>query len=203
MKQAEISRATMGRLPGYLNYLRSLSKETRFISSTAIAKGLELGEVQVRKDLSAVCGAGKPKVGYDVSALAESLEAALGTHSKGEAIIVGAGKLGLALLGFGGFSEYGIRISHAFDNDPSKLSASVLPLGELPQYCRQHRIEIGIITVPSEAAQQTADLLTSNGIKAIWSFSTVRLQTPENVTVQYENLALSLAHLHQKVKASN
>ena len=58
MKQTEISRATMGRLPGYLNYLRSLSKETRFISSTAIAKELELGEVQVRKDLSAVCGAG-------------------------------------------------------------------------------------------------------------------------------------------------
>ena len=118
MKQTEISRATMGRLPGYLNYLRSLSKETRFISSTAIAKELELGEVQVRKDLSAVCGAGKPKVGYDVSALAESLETTLGTHSKGEAIIVGAGKLGLALLGFGGFSEYGIKISRAFDNDP-------------------------------------------------------------------------------------
>jgi len=203
VKQTEISRATMGRLPGYLNYLRSLSKETRFISSTAIAKELELGEVQVRKDLSAVCGAGKPKVGYDVSALAESLETTLGTHSKGEAIIVGAGKLGLALLGFGGFSEYGIKISHAFDNDPSKFSASVLPIGELPRYCRQHKIEIGIIAVPSEAAQQTAELLTNNGIKAIWSFSTVRLQVPKNVTVQYENLALSLAHLHQKVKANN
>ena len=148
MKQTEISRATMGRLPGYLNYLRSLSKETRFISSTAIAKELELGEVQVRKDLSAVCGAGKPKVGYDVSALAESLETTLGTHSKGEAIIVGAGKLGLALLGFGGFSEYGVKISHAFDNDPSKFSASVLPIGELPRYCKQHKIEIGIIAAP-------------------------------------------------------
>lgn len=198
----ELSRATMGRLPGYLAFLRSLPAGTQTISATAIAKALELGEVQVRKDLSAVCGMGKPKIGYEVTELARALEATIGSRAGCEAVIVGAGKLGLALLGFKGFSEYGLTVTHAFDLLPGNNPA-VHPIDELPSYCRLHQVEIGVITVPPEAAQDVAELLVRGGVRAIWCFAPVRLELPENVTVQYENMALSLAHLHQKVKNQN
>lgn len=200
MAKTGISRATTGRLPEYLTYVKSLPSDTRFVSATAIAKGLELGEVQVRKDLSAVCGKGKPKVGYDVEVLTGSIEAVLDTKKGCEAVIVGAGKLGKALLGFGGFSDYGIVIRKAFDVAPPSEATDILPICDLPSYCSLHQIEIGILCVPPEAAQESAELLIKSGIRAIWCFAPVRLKLPEQVTVQYENLALSLAHLHQKVK---
>lgn len=201
MPVSGISRATTGRLPEYLTYVKSLPNDIRFVSSTAIAKGLELGEVQVRKDLSAVCGKGKPKVGYDRDELLSSLETALDTRSGCEAVIVGAGKLGKALLGFGGFSDYGIIIRKAFDISPDAGSTDILPIDDLPSYCSLHQTEIGIICVPPEAAQDAADMLVRSGISAIWCFAPVRLRLPDSVKVQYENLALSLAHLHQKVKS--
>lgn len=200
MAKTGISRATTGRLPEYLTYVKSLPSDTRFVSATAIAKGLELGEVQVRKDLSAVCGKGKPKVGYDVDVLTGSIEAVLDTNKGCEAVIVGAGKLGKALLGFGGFSDYGIVIRKAFDVKPTPGATDILPISDLTSYCSLHQIEIGILCVPPEAAQESAELLIRSGIRAIWCFAPVRLKLPEQVTVQYENLALSLAHLHQKVK---
>lgn len=195
----ELSRATMGRLPGYLTYLRRLPGNG-YISATSIARELRLGEVQVRKDLSAVCGSGKPKVGYEVSVLSQSIERVLGANTGCEAIIVGAGKLGMALLSFGGFAEYGITVSHAFDLRVGKETDTVSPMEALPSYCAMHQVEIGIIAVPPEAAQEVADQLIRSGIRAIWCFATVKLHVPDGVTVQYENMALSLAHLHQKVK---
>lgn len=200
MQTSGISRATMGRLPDYLAFIRGLPKQMEYISATAIAKGLALGEVQVRKDLSAVCGAGRPKVGYAVATLSESIEAVLGTHTVCEAVIVGAGKLGMALLGYGGFAEYGISISRAFDIHTEGKPPSVLKMEELPAYCSLHQVEIGIIAVPPEAAQAAADQLVRSGIKAVWCFAPKKLTVPPGVTVQYENMALSLAHLHQKVK---
>ena len=157
----------------------------------------------MRKDLSAVCGGGKPRVGYNVGELSAALRAALGENSECEAVIVGAGKLGSALLGFGGFADYGITLRRAFDNNPAKLSDEVLPLDSLPSYCSLHQVEIGIITTPPAAAQEVADLLVRSGVRAIWCFSAVRLNVPESVTVQYENMAPSLAHLHQKVKITH
>lgn len=189
----------MGRLPGYLEHLRHLPPETKTVSATAIAKALNLGDVQVRKDLSAVCGLGRPKIGYEVSELARALEETIGAEAGCEAVIVGAGKLGRALLGFHGFSEYGLTVTRAFDlaagEDPS-----IRPIDELSAYCRTHGVEIGVITVPPEAAQSVAEQLVAAGVRAIWCFAPVRLNLAETVTVRYENMALSLAHLHQIVK---
>ncbi len=201
MERSRISRATMGRLPSYLEYLRSLPSGVMNVSSTAIARGLHYGEVQVRKDLAAVCGFGRPKVGYDAELLILALENVLGIHTLCEAVVVGAGRLGQALLGFDGFEEYGISIRAAFDAEPCD-NPMVHDISSLPTYCSEHNVEIGIITAPSEAAQSVADLLISCGVRAIFSFATVRLQVPSNVTVQYENIALSLAHLHQRLQIS-
>ena len=84
---------------------------------------------------------------------------------------------------------------------PDAGSPDILPIDDLPSYCSLHQTEIGIICVPPEAAQDAADMLVRSGISAIWCFAPVRLRLPDNVKVQYENLALSLAHLHQKVKS--
>ena len=111
-----IPKATLGRLPQYLQYLKSLPKIAgATISATAIAKGLSLGDVQVRKDLAAVSGAGKPKVGYELEALINDIERHLGYNKLTNAVLVGAGKLGRALLDYDGFEEYGVRIIAGFD----------------------------------------------------------------------------------------
>ena len=101
MKESDVSRATLGRIPAYLEYVRGLSPQTHTVSATNIAKGLGLGEVQVRKDLGVLCGSGKPKVGYVTEELIKSLESFLGC-SDGGTVIIGAGKLGRALLDYGG-----------------------------------------------------------------------------------------------------
>ena len=119
MEKCSVSKATLGRLPLYLHYLKEILKnDDEYVSATTIAKSLQLGEVQVRKDLSSVSGAGRPKIGYEVSNLIRSIEQVLGCNNQAHAIIVGAGKLGKALLNFEGFEEYGIKISAAFDLVP-------------------------------------------------------------------------------------
>ena len=121
-----ISKATLGRIPAYLKYLRTLPSSVETISATTLARALNLGEVQVRKDLASVCGTGKPKVGYLSADLIRSMDRVLSGKSQKEAIIVGAGKLGAALLSYHGFSEYGITIAKAFDVDADKCGKNVL-----------------------------------------------------------------------------
>lgn len=195
-----ISKATLGRLPTYLKYLQSLPPHHTEISATSIARELSLGEVQVRKDLASVCGNGKPKIGYRVSELTDGIENVLSERTPREAIIVGAGKLGTALLGYNGFSEYGINVQKAFDSNKGKCGQNVLPISELRSYCALHQVELGILTVPPAAAQEVADEMIKSGIRAIWCFSSSHLDVPNEVTVQYENLALSLAHLRNRTE---
>ncbi len=194
-------RATLGRLPTYLKYLKSLDISVYpNISATNIAKALGLGEVQVRKDLNAVSGAGRPKLGYITVELIRRLETVLGQNSVSKAVIIGAGRLGKALLEYNGFSDYGLIISAAFDIDESKAGnvahgKEIFPLDALDDYCTREGVKIGIITVPVTAAQPICDRLIKSGITAIWNFAPCQLEVPDNVTLQQENLALSLAHL--------
>lgn len=201
MKQISVMRATLGRLPTYLKFLKSLDVSVcENISATTIAKALGLGEVQVRKDLSAVSGAGRPKLGYITVELIKRLEAVLGQNSVSKAVIIGAGKLGKALLEYNGFSDYGLIVPVAFDVDEEKFGSisqtkAILPLDTLEDYCVREDIKIGIITVPASAAQSICDRLVKSGVTAIWNFAPCQLDVPEGVTLQQENLALSLAHL--------
>ncbi len=195
-----ISKATLGRLPIYLKYLRSVNGSVTEISATTLSRGLNLGEVQVRKDLAAVCGSGRPKIGYKTKELIQSIENILSEKEPKEAVIIGAGKLGMALLDYTGFSEYGLRVIKAFDIDPTKCNEDVLPMNELHSYCLMHQIELGILAVKPESAQEAVNEMVKSGIRAIWSFSSQTPEVPQGVIVQYENLALSLAHLHNRMK---
>ncbi len=205
MNGYSIPKATLGRLPQYLAYLKGLPKaQGATISATVIAKGLSLGDVQVRKDLAAVSGTGKPRVGYEREALIADLERHLGHQKLTNAVLVGAGKLGKALLDFDGFGEYGVRIIAGFDCNEhavktGKNATEILPIKDLQSYCRAHEVKLGIITVGQGSAQEVCDALVASGIKAIWNFAPCSLSVPAGVLLKQENLALSLAHLKGQI----
>ena len=203
-----ISKQTLQRLPFYLGYLKTLDKVTiETVSATTIAEALNLNQVQVRKDLASVCSLGRPKVGYVTQELICEIEHFLGYDNAESAVIVGAGKLGKALLGYRGFEEYGLNIVAAFDTDEHIIDSDengkkIFPMSKLKNLCGRMKIHIGIITVPAEYAQSVCDSLVDSGILAIWNFAPVHLTVPEHILVQNENMASSLAvlskHLSQK-----
>ena len=206
MEKKEISKAVLKRLPGYLSYLKSLPENgTSHISATALANALGMGEVQVRKDLAMVSDGGRPKIGYLREALIEDIEQFLGYDNVTDAVLIGAGKLGQALMAYQGFDEYGLNIMAAFDRNPkmdrTDEGKPVYSIEKLTQFCRTHKVLMGIITVPAEGAQEVADLLIACGIKAIWNFAPTHLDVPANILVQNENMATSLAVLSVHLQA--
>ena len=208
MDKCSISKATLGRLPGYLNCLRNLPPdEVLYISATAIAKKLDLGEVQVRKDLACVSGEGKPKLGYVTAELIQKLEDCLGYNKLTPAVLVGAGRLGKALLQYDEFEHYGVKISAAFDTDKNVIGTvsktQILPMEQFEDFCKANEIRLGIITVDKSSAQEVCNRMVESGINAIWNFAPYKLVVPENVLLKNENLALSLAHLNNQLCKPN
>lgn len=206
MERKEISKSVLKRLPTYLNYLNSLPKDAAtYISATALANVLGMGEVQVRKDLAQVSNGGRPKIGYLRERLIEDISQFLGYDNTTDAILIGAGKLGQALLGYSGFDAYGLNILAAFDANitkPKEVDGKpLLPMSDLKDFCRENKILMGIITVPAASAQQVCDKMIDCGIKAIWTFAPVHLDVPENILVQNENMATSLAVLSMHLQA--
>ena len=204
MDKCTISKATLGRLPSYLEFLRNLPPDkVPYISATAIAKHLGLGEVQVRKDLAAVSGAGKPKLGYGTAELVEKFEDFLGCNQLTPAVLVGAGKLGRALLQYDEFEKYGVKISAAFDSNERVISlgskTEILPMNQFEYFCKTKNIKLGIITVGEGSAQAVCDQMVKSGITAIWNFAPCKLKVPVGILLQNENLALSLAHLNNQL----
>ena len=209
MEQKKISQSVLKRLPGYLAYLKNLPDTApSHISATALANALGMGEVQVRKDLSMVSDGGRPKIGYLRERLIDDIEQFLGYDNTTDAVLIGAGKLGQALMGYKGFDEYGLNILAAFDARPqmekTEEGKPVYNVSCLTKFCRSHKVLMGIITTPAEAAQEVADQLIAGGIKAIWNFAPTHLDVPANILVQNENMATSLAvlsvHLQAQIK---
>lgn len=206
MERKEVSKSVLKRLPVYLSYLKSLPEgSATYISATALANALNMGEVQVRKDLAMVSDGGRPKIGYLRESLMEDISQFLGYDNTTDAVLVGAGKLGQALLGYSGFGAYGLNIRAAFDVDPSAGNPAegkpIFPMEQMGAFCRTNKILMGIITVPVQFAQQVCDQMIACGIQAIWNFAPVHLDVPENILVQNENMATSLAVLSMHLQA--
>lgn len=200
MERKAISSSALRRLPVYLHYLNSVADERKSISSSVIASHFGLNEVQVRKDLAAVSGSGRPKTGYNLEELTQQIKACLACGTETKTILVGAGNLGKALLSYDGFSDYGINIIAAFDSSKKVVgklvhNKPVLPVGDLEVVCENKGIRLGIITTPIAYAQETCDRLVACGIRAIWNFAPTFLKAPQNVLIENENLASSLAIL--------
>lgn len=206
MERKEISKSVLKRLPGYLAYLKSIPEGgSPNISATALANALGMGEVQVRKDLAMVSDGGRPKIGYLREHLIEDIEQFLGYDNTTDAVLIGAGKLGQALLDYRGFEDYGLNILAAFDTNPHFGSTDngkpIEHMDKLESFCRTHKVLMGIITVPASQAQGVCDQLIACGIKAIWNFTNVHLEVPANILVQNENMATSLAVLSMHLQA--
>lgn len=200
MEKKTVSIQTLRRLPVYLHYLKTIKGKQTMISATGIADFFGLNDVQVRKDLGAVSGSGRPKVGYYVDELIGQIEDCLGCHQEIKTVLIGAGHLGQALLSYGGFSDYGLEIAAAFDTDGGVVGRqingkSVFPMEKLNDFCQSENIKLAILTVPVSAAQEVCDQLVASGISAIWNFAPVILKAPKDVWVENENLASSLAVL--------
>ena len=206
MERKEISKSVLKRLPGYLAYLKSIPEESSpYISATSLANALGMGEVQVRKDLAMVSTGGRPKIGYPRETLIDDIEQFLGYDNTTDAVLIGAGKLGQALLGYSGFAAYGLNILAAFDAAPpadrTEDGKTIYHVDQLESFCRTHKVLMGIITVPGEHAQSVCDKLIGCGIKAIWNFAPTHLEVPPNILVQHENMATSLAVLSMHLQA--
>ena len=204
MEGKKISKSVLKRLPGYLAYLKSLPDSAPpNISATALAGGLGMGEVQVRKDLAMVSDGGRPKIGYQRESLIYDIEQFLGYDNTTDAVLIGAGKLGQALMGYSGFEDYGLNILAAFDSAPTLSKTEegkpIFHVSKLEGFCRAHKVLMGIITVPADHAQEVADQLIAGGIKAIWNFAHVDLNVPKEIRVENVHLSDSLMKLSYNI----
>jgi redox-sensing transcriptional repressor len=201
-----IPEPTLRRLPMYYQYLKRMHEEKKldYISCTQIGNDLSVLPIQVRKDLQIADAVGKPKTGYSVGELIDTIEDFLGWNNTTDAYLVGVGNLGAALLGYEGFNEYGLNIVAGFDANEEKVGKEIggkriLNVSKLAEMIKRMSIKIGILTVPAPVAQKTADVMVKAGIHAIWNFSPVKIVVPPDVIVQHENLASTLGVLSKKL----
>jgi redox-sensing transcriptional repressor len=189
------------RLPSYLHIIRQAQRSGEYyISGTVIANELNLEPIQVRKDLAITGIVGKPKKGYPVEALVAAIEHYLGWDEVHEAVLVGAGNLGSALMGYQEFQLHGLHFVAAFDTDPAKIGdhvhgVPILSMDTIEQGVKSLKAEIAVLTVPSPMAQATAERLVAAGITSIWNFTNTKLKVPDEILVQREDLSSGYALL--------
>ncbi len=203
----KVPEPVLRRLPWYLAYAKQTAAcgETS-LSSTQIAKDLNIDASQVAKDLSYVNISGKTRVGYDVSMLAKELEKFLGFANRHNAFLFGVGNLGGALIQDSGLAQYGLNIIAGFDvkYEMAGMRINQIPIHHMdrfPELCRQTKTEIGILTVPVEFAQRVAEQMINGGIKAIWNFTPYRIRMPEDIIVQNTSIYSHLALMFNRLSA--
>ena len=210
IKQAwKVPEPTLRRLPWYLAFVKLMKgKGEAFISSTQIAKEINVDPSQVAKDLSFVNISGKTRVGYDINALVDVLEDFLGFTSQHKAFLFGVGSLGASLLHDTGLSQYGLKIVAGFDVredlDGSMINGiPVFHMDDFPAKQKEYGATIGVITVPVEKAQEVTDRIIEGGIKALWNFTTFRIWVPEHIVVQNTSMYAHLAVMFNRLNSMN
>jgi len=196
---------TIKRLPLYLRLLRKMKADgEEYASGTVVARELGLDPIVVRKDLAITGAVGRPRLGFPMDEIIAAIEDFLGWSNTSDAILVGVGNLGRALLGYTGFEQHGIRIIAAFDSDPEIIGTQVhgkqvIDVKKLPEMAKEMHVQIGVLTVTASVAQQVADAMIEGGIRAIWNFTPTTLAVPDHVILQREELASSLAVLSHRL----
>lgn len=200
-----IPEPALRRLPWYLAYVTRLkSQGVEYVSSTQISRDLSVDSSQIAKDLSFLKIKGKTRIGYEVTSLENELQDFLGFHREHNALIVGVGSLGGALILDSGLSQFGLNIVAGFDVKPELIGRTlcgipVFNIDELKMRRRQFSSEIGIITVPVEHAQEVADKLIDAGVKALWNFTPMRISVPDNIVVQNTSIYAHLAVMYNRL----
>lgn len=198
LKTVKVPEATVTRLSVYSRFLERLVHDgVVTISSGEIAEGVGVSPAQVRKDLAYFGEFGTRGVGYNVKDLMHYTMNILGLDRKWPMVMVGAGKLGYALSTYRGFNDRGFTIVGVLDNDLTKIGKKiehldVYPIEKLAEIVKKHMVAIGIIAVPAPFAQEVAELMVANDIKAILNFAPVSLNLPENIIIRNVDLSVRL-----------
>ncbi len=197
----KIAESTVRRLSLYLRFLEEFEEEgIATVSSDELAQRGGTTSAQVRKDLSFFGSFGKRGLGYSVPELSATLRDILGLERSYRVAVIGAGKIGSALVNYGGFVSRGFHVDWIYDNDPAKIGASwdgveVADVTRLERDLRRTTPDIAIIATPSDSAQETAERLVALGVKAILNFAPIQLSVPDDVTVKNVNMAIELETL--------
>jgi redox-sensing transcriptional repressor len=197
---------TIRRMPSYLHRLFRLRLEGRsHVSTTELAKDMDVELIVVRKDIALTGVSGRRRVGYEINELISYIREYLGWTDVITATLIGVGSLGTAILGYDEFALYGLRIDSVFDSDPDKVGQvirghEVFDIDTLPKRLGYSPPNMAIICVSTANAQEVADLTSKVGIKYIWNFSNITLKVPSDVIVQKEVIAGGLAMLSVKMK---
>ncbi len=198
MKTQKIPEATVTRLSVYSRFLSEVeASQIQSISSGEIAEDTGGTPAQVRKDLAYFGDFGTRGVGYNVASLNASIKTILGVDRTWKMILIGAGNLGSALTHYPGFRNRGFEIVAAFDNDVRKIGMTlsglpILAISEMHDYIRDNDVQIAIITVPGNAAQDVADALYDTDIQGVLNFSPITLTLPNDLPVRNIDLTVSL-----------
>ena len=207
MKQEKLlNTPAIRRMPVYLNKLLKLQQEGKStVTSTELAKYVNIETIVVRKDLALTGVTGSPRLGYDVQKLLECIKKYLGWQDNIRAALIGAGSLGTALLGYDDFHSYGFHIESVFDSNTSKIGTilkgrEVFDIDKMDEIFGDNPPQIAIICVSNAAAQAVVDKATSSGIKFIWNFANTDIEVPPGVVIQREVIAGGLAVLGVRMK---
>ncbi|MCS2824312.1 redox-sensing transcriptional repressor Rex [Bacteroides ovatus] len=205
-KEADkVPEPTLRRLPRYLSNIKLMKdKGEQYVSSTQISKEINIDASQIAKDLSYVNISGRTRVGYNIDALIEVLESFLGFTNMHKAFLFGVGSLGAALLRDSGLHHFGLEIVAAFDVNPELVGKDLngIPIYHSDDFeakMKEYDVNIGVLTVPINIAQEITDKMVDGGIKAVWNFTPFRIRVPENIVVQNTSLYAHLAVMFNRL----
>jgi len=191
----------------YYRFLSGLTakRPVQTVTSAQIAEALDIDPTQVRKDFAAIGLQGMGRVGFEVCEICRAIRIVLGFDQEYEAVLVGTGHLGGALLAYSGFHAYGLRIVAAFDGDKRKIGTKVAghtirPMRSLKPFIRSRQIRLAILTTPADVSQKLTDRLVAAGVKAIWNFAPVRVTVPPEVLVRNEHISMGLSEITYHLK---
>ena len=200
---------TLRRLPWYLAYIEILkSQKIDYVSSTQISRALNVDASQIAKDLSFLSLKGKTRIGYEVDAMGEALAEFLGFRTPHKAYVFGAGSLGAALMLDSGLLKYGLRIIAGFDIDKNKIGqkigdVEIHHIDSLSDVMEKEKATIGILCVPANQAQETADIAIGEGIKAIWNFTPYRVKVAEGIVMANTSIYAHLALIYNRLNVES
>jgi len=205
-----LRRVVLERLIRYYRYLGELqAKSSRLtVTSAEMGEALDIDPTQVRKDFGVIGLVGISRIGYEICEVCRAIRVVFGFNRPYHAVLVGAGHLGSALLEYGGFARYGLRIVAAFEKDAEKVGreisgVEIQPARGLRAYVKKHQIRMAILTTPVSASQQLTDRLVEAGVKVIWNFSPTRLHAPPDVLIRNEHISLGLAEVAYHLNRSD
>lgn len=205
-KEADkVPEPTLRRLPWYLSNIKLMKeKGEQYVSSTQISKEINIDASQIAKDLSYVNISGRTRVGYNIDALIEVLESFLGFTNMHKAFLFGVGSLGAALLRDSGLHHFGLEIVAAFGVNPELVGKDLngIPIYHSDDFeakMKEYDVNIGVLTVPINIAQEITDKMVDGGIKAVWNFTPFRIRVPENIVVQNTSLYAHLAVMFNRL----